>query len=82
MSEPEVFEVLRKLRYDLTAAQAKLSEALELLAAMDLRAVERAACPDCGLALKGERSLAEHRYHSHGGQVPEHWLRAEQLADD
>lgn len=80
MTEPEVFEVLRKLRYDLTAAQAKLSEALGLLAEMNLPMTERPVCPDCGVAVKGERSLAEHRYHAHEGPEPQHWLEAERLA--
>lgn len=77
--------VLKKARYDLTAAQAKISEALRMVAAMDLpeNAGERVACPRCGAKLQGTLLLAEHVYNSHDGPVPAHWLELEaRLAGD
>lgn len=70
MSEPEVFEVLRKIRYDLTAAQGKITTALNLLADMDLPGVDEEdgewKC-GCGRRFKTERSLALHKHNVHGG---------------
>jgi len=38
-------------------------------------------CPVCGLKTKGPRSLSEHLYTSHDGEVPEAWERSERIAD-
>jgi hypothetical protein len=65
--EPEIFDVVRKIRYDLTAAQAKVTEALNMLAAMNLPAQAKVECPDCGVGLDGERALAFHLQNVHGG---------------
>ena len=67
--EPEVFEVLRKIRYDLTAAQAKITEAMRMLSNMNL------AAPDdtkpfkcsCGFSFATEQRLATHQQNVHGG---------------
>lgn len=70
--------VLNKVRYDLTAAQAKLSEALRMVARLDLGEVgERIPCRICGAKLLGPQTLAEHVYVSHDGPVPEHYLAIE-----
>lgn len=67
--------VLKKLRYDLTAAQGKVGEALRMVAALDLpeNAGDRVPCPKCGVKLPGPRTLAEHDYQLHDGPEPEHW---------
>jgi hypothetical protein len=65
--EPEVFEVLRKIRYDLTAAQAKVTEALNLLGAMSLPASAKIECQRCGVWLGGELALATHLQNVHDG---------------
>ncbi len=68
MSEPEVFEVLRKIRYDLTAAQAKVTEALNMLARMDFPAEpDGIPCSSCGNSYPSERALALHRSNVHDG---------------
>lgn len=74
--------ILRALRYDLTAAQAKVTEALEVLARLDLPDPADTRCPTCGAGLRGKRSLAEHAYHSHDGPVPAHWIAAEAQASE
>lgn len=76
--------VLKKVRYDLTAAQAKLSEALRMVAAMDLdeNAGERVPCPKCGVKVTGPNMLAEHMYHSHKGPEPEVWKRIEAMSEE
>lgn len=65
VQEPEVFEVLRKIRYDLTAAQAKVTDALRLLGSMPIAQLPKAVC-HCGVACEGPLALAEHRYQVHG----------------
>jgi hypothetical protein len=66
--EPEIFEVLRRLRYDLTAAQAKVTDALNILSSMNLPALKaRLECPECGAGLPGERALAFHLQNVHDG---------------
>lgn len=81
MTEPtnDLAEQLRRIRYDLTAAQAKLTDAMELAARLG-PTTPRPRCPECGVELRGRNALAEHAYHAHGGPVPEHWERAEQQA--
>jgi hypothetical protein len=70
--------VLKKARYDLTSAQGKLSEALRMIASLDLEeAGDRVPCPDCGAKLPGALTLAEHVYVSHGGPEPAHWVALE-----
>ena len=71
--------VLKKLRYDLTAAQGKLTEALRMVEALDLEdAGNRVRCPRCGLKVTGARALAEHAYTAHDGPEPAHWLALEE----
>jgi hypothetical protein len=76
--------VLKKARYDLTAAQAKISEALKMVASLDLPAPgERVPCPACGARLVGAMTLAEHVYVSHDGPVPAHWVALDaKIADE
>ena len=67
--EPEVFEVLRKIRYDLTAAQGKLTEAMRMLSDMNLGVDDKAKpyrC-SCGFSFKTEARLLTHQQNVHGG---------------
>jgi hypothetical protein len=75
--------VLRKVRYDLTAAQGALSEAMRMVATLDLgEEGERVPCPACGALLLGALTLAEHVHVSHDGPVPPHWLAIEARSAD
>ncbi len=63
--EPDIYETLRKIRYDATAIQAKVTDALNLLGTMSIPEAEpRPTCPECGVALV--HSLAEHLENVHG----------------
>lgn len=81
MSQPaDVLELLKKMRYDLTAMQAKLSDAIEAFTSLNLPAQHEVRCERCGLRFRGALSLAEHLHTSHDGPLPAHWLEAERLA--
>ena len=67
MTEPEIFEVVRKLRYDLTAAQAKVTDVLNMLASMNLPVQAKQSCPRCGVPLRGDRALEFHVQNVHDG---------------
>ncbi len=69
-TEPAIFEVLRTIRYDLTAAQAKVTDAMNILAGMNLEPAHRQTCPKCGIPLKGgEKTLAIHIQNVHDGPL-------------
>lgn len=75
--------VLRKMRYDLSAAQGKLTEAIRMVDALDIgEEGERIPCPTCGVKLQGPITLSEHIRNSHGGPVPDHWLAIENASED
>jgi hypothetical protein len=76
----DVLELLRKIRYDLTAAQGKLTDAIAAIAALNLPDASSVTCPTCGVHARGPNALAEHVHHSHAGPVPPAWLEAERLA--
>lgn len=78
MTPEDSLELCRKIRYDLTAAQAKLTNIIEALAS--LPPTPKSVCCICGLHLRGPLSLAEHLYTSHDGDLPDHWAQAERLA--
>ena len=83
MTEPadhEIVQALKKLRYDLTAMQAKVSDLLTMAAALNLEPAEVHACR-CGLRFPSQRRLAEHVYTSHDGPEPEHWRQTEGAAE-
>jgi hypothetical protein len=75
----DVFDQLARLRYDLTAAQAKITDIVNTLNALDLPNPAVYPCPDCQLELSSANRRAEHLYYSHGGPEPEHWIEAERL---
>lgn len=80
MPDHEILELARKIRYDLTALQAKTSELLTMAARLEAPDATSVTCPHCGLRFKGPRTLAEHVYQLHDGPEPEHWLQAEERA--
>lgn len=73
----DIWQLSDKIQMDLRAAQAKIVEMRAMLAALDLPDQSRLECPHCGLRFSGPLTLAEHRYQSHGGDVPEHWVAIE-----
>lgn len=75
--------VLKKIRYDLTACQAKLTEAMRMVAALPLEDPgDRVKCERCGATFVGPQTLAEHVYVSHAGPEPEHWKRIEAMSEE
>lgn len=78
----ELIALVKKLRYDLTGMQGKVSELLRALAALDLPEPSQRECEKCHAMFPGKLSLAEHVYLSHEGPEPEHWLEAERQADE
>jgi hypothetical protein len=77
----DAYDLLRQIRMDLTAAQAKITALFEILNQLNLQDTKRPPCPDCGLTFKTTAMLDEHLYLSHMGPVPPHWLAAEARAD-
>ncbi len=77
----EVFDMVKRIRMDLTAAQAKVTELTNMLSAMNLKDQARPTCPTCGLSFKHSLARDEHVYHTHDGPVPPGWLAAEELAE-
>lgn len=78
MTEHSLHDLTMAIRYDLTAAQGKLTELLRQIAELpidtNLPAVE---CRHCGVELKGALTLAEHLYNQHDGPVPAHYASIE-----
>jgi hypothetical protein len=76
----ELLELLRRIRLDATAIQAKVSDAMTQLAALELPNASASRCGVCGIRLRGPIALAEHAYNSHAGPLPEHFIAAERAA--
>lgn len=79
--EHELLVLAKKMRLDMDALRAKQSELIRALAALDLP-TEKFECLVCKARFKGNLALSEHVYLSHDGAEPEHWLKAEELADE
>ncbi len=71
---------LKRIRMDLTNAQAKLTDAMNLIASMPIPPDSTRTCDICGVTTRGPNALAEHIHTSHDGPVPEAWLEAERRA--
>lgn len=78
----EIWKVADAIQMDLRAAQAKLTELRTQLAGLALPSPSEVTCPECGLRARGPNTLAEHVYHAHGGPLPAHWARADELAGE
>ncbi len=75
----DAFDLLKRIRMDLTAAQAKITDLQKILTELNLKDSPRPTCPTCGLSFKGASLRDEHVYHTHDGPVPPGWLAAEEL---
>jgi hypothetical protein len=63
----DLYELLMKIRYDATAIQAKVTDALTMLGRLNLPAPkQRPACPVCGIVPPGGVSVREHLENVHG----------------
>lgn len=69
--------MLRKIRYDLTNAQGKLTDVFRMLGEMNLQDTPAAVCDVCGVVKSGPRSLQVHMYQLHDGPEPEQWVAIE-----
>lgn len=69
----EIWKFVDGIQMDLRAAQGKMISLRSYLAGLNIPEQEQLVCPKCGVPLKGERTLAEHVYHSHDGPMPSHW---------
>jgi hypothetical protein len=72
----EMHQIAMTIRYDLTAAQAKLTELIRQIAQVEPIAVPQ--CETCGYRpAQNMPSLAEHAHTVHGGPIPAHWIEDE-----
>lgn len=78
-TEHELHSLARKLRYDLTAAQGKLSELLRGLAELERDDHPEFRCPECRIDCRGLNQLEIHVYTSHDGPLPSAWARLDAL---
>lgn len=80
----DLIELLKRMRYDLTDMQVKVTAALNMAAGLNLPPSEAYTCPDglCRLTFRSRYKLAEHVHTSHGGPIPEHWLAIEAMAEE
>lgn len=81
MSEVDPWELIKKIRMDLSAAQAKITDLSSCLNEMNLQNTQRPRCSVCGLTFKNGLVRDEHLYHQHGGPEPEHWAKAEAMSE-
>lgn len=77
----ELWQQLDRLQMTLRQAAAQLVEVRSQVAALKLPERSEHKCPNCGIVRKSAAGLAEHVYVSHGSPVPEHYQRAEGMAD-
>jgi hypothetical protein len=77
----DLYDMLRKIRYDLTAAQGKLTDTFQILGELNIQDAPAHKC-ECGLTFRAATLLAEHVYHSHNGPEPEHWVRIEAISQE
>ena len=82
MSEHPLHDLAMLIRYDLTAAQGKLTEFMRQIGEYDLPIPVGIECPKCGIERASEHLLAEHLYSSHDGPVPDHYLDIESRSLD
>jgi hypothetical protein len=61
-TQETLLELTRKLRYDTTAIQAKISELATAIAALNLPdETPRPSCPTCGIQKSNAQAVLEHR---------------------
>lgn len=76
----DVFNLLQKMRMDLTQLQARITDLSQMLSAMNLPAQPKVSCTECGLEFGAQSLLDEHRYQMHDGPEPPHWQEPGQPA--
>ena len=68
MADHEIHELAKKIRYDLTALQAKVTELMQMAAKLPEPDDDTRSCPECGLSIKALPqgcTLADHRRRAH-----------------
>jgi hypothetical protein len=63
VSSEDLFELIDKIRYDLTAAQGKITDLKLMLGDLSQQLPERGPrleCPRCGVSKPNEEQLADH----------------------
>lgn len=65
LSKDDLLEIAKKIRYDTTAIQAKLTDLMDGIAALPGDENPKAICPHCGPIPGGQRALEEHMHVSH-----------------
>ena len=77
----DLHELARRIRMDLTNAQAKLTELNRQLANLELPDDGRKpVCDLCGTTFRPRFMRDEHVYNRHGGPLPAHYAAAEKAA--
>lgn len=78
MTEHSLHELAMTIRYDLTAAQGKLTELMRQIGELPIdTSSPPVKCPYCKLERSGPMTLAEHIYNHHDGPVPAHYAAIE-----
>lgn len=75
------YELIKQIRMDLSAAQAKITDLSSCLVEFNLKDLNRPTCPTCGLSFKHSSARDEHLYHAHDGPEPAHWVEAEAMSE-
>lgn len=78
---PDPYELLKKLRMDLSNAQAKITDLDTILRELNLTLDSRPKCSVCGLSFKNSLLRDEHVYVTHDGPEPAHWVQAEAMSE-
>lgn len=79
MTKEDLEELSKKMRFNLTALQAQLSDMQRAIAALVPPDEPTHRC-FCGWSGRSTYQFQEHRYRQHDGAVPEHYLAAERAA--
>lgn len=77
MIKHPLHDLAMQIRYDLTAAQSKLTELIRQIGEHDLPDKPQLECGHCRIRFRSPTRLAEHIYTSHGGPVPAHYQAIE-----
>jgi hypothetical protein len=75
------WEILYAMQRDHATLGGRIMAMRQWLASQDLPDPSTVRCPRCGIVRPGARSLAEHMYVSHDGDLPEHWEEPSLLRD-
>lgn len=74
MTEHSLHALAMAIRYDLTAAQSKLTELIRQVSLLEPESITECPMPGCGYRpAQNMPSLAEHMHTNHDGPLPPHW---------